>query len=497
MTGHLAQEPQQHKAGRAPLGRPGLRSVTADLTAACTDVPTPEAPRASPRIVLAEDHRRDRWLLAALTSTMVLLVLDSSLIGVMLPSIISDLTMTGKQPSWLVSSYLLTLAVFLPLGGKLSDTLGPRWCFVLGTAGFVASSALISLASTFALLVTGRLLAGLAAAVLMPATLSLLTANTADDRRPAAMAVYTGVGQGFALIGPLIGGLCAQFLSWRWGFMINIPIGLIGIALIVWLRPTNPRRPVHSWDVCGMLLLVLGAGCAMLTLLQAPISGWTSLRVIITAIGSVVAIRAYVGSAQRTRDPILDLSLLHNRNFTANAILLAALGFAMTIATVYGAIALQHTLHLEPAEAGLSLLPLVVPLLISTKLVAVRYRHYGLSRVVLGGSLSLSSGLLTSAIGFATTSLPIVCLGLAFAGSGIGAMLSPLTTAAIGAVSTEQSGQASGLATASRQYGGILGIAVFTAIIAAVPGDMGTVIGFAVAAATTAVTAVCTLRGAT
>ena len=488
MTGHPPREPQQHKAGTKAYvwgyndtGERGPGRAARDFA---------PAPAALP----AEDHRRDRWLLAALTSTMVLLVLDSSIVGVMLPDIISDFALTASQGAWLVSSYLLALAVFLPLGGKLSDTLGPRRCFVLGTAGFVASSALISLASTFALLVTGRTLAGLAAAVLMPATLSLLTANTAEDQRPAAMAVYTGVGQGFALIGPLIGGLCAQFLTWQWGFLINIPIGLLGIALIVWLRPTSPRRPVHSWDVRGLLLLVVGAGCTMIALIQAPSWGWTSLQVIITGTCSVAAIGAYVGLAQRTHDPILDLSLLHSRDFTANAILLATLGFAMTIATVYGAVALQHALHLEPAEAGLSLLPLVIPLLISTKLVAARYRRYGLRRVALGGSLTLSGGLLINAIGFAATSLPIVCLGLAFAGLGIGSIMSPLTTAAIGAVPTEQRGQASGLATASRQFGGVLGVAVFTAIIVAVPGEMGTAIGFAVAATTAAVAAVVTRR---
>jgi DHA2 family methylenomycin A resistance protein-like MFS transporter len=142
--------------------------------------------------------RRDRWLLAALTSTMVLLVLDSSIVGAMLPSIERDLSLTATQSSWLVSSYLLTLAVFMPLGGRLADAVGPVTLFRAGMAAFVAASAGIALSPDFTALVAGRALAGVAGALLMPATMSLITLGFPEQRRAGAMAFYTGVGQGFA-----------------------------------------------------------------------------------------------------------------------------------------------------------------------------------------------------------------------------------------------------------------------------------------------------------
>lgn len=439
---------------------------------------------------------REWLLITALTSTtMVLLVLDSSIVGVMLPSMTHDLELSGSQGAWLVSAYLLTLAVFLPLGGRLSDAYGPVNLFRIGMSGFILSSLGIALIPDFAGVVGCRAIAGISAALLMPATLSLLTQAVRQEHRAAAMAVYTGVGQGFALVGPAAGGICAQFLGWQWGFLINVPVGVAGIVLIELVQPESFRHPVRSWDLLGVLLVVAGLTATMTALLQAPEWGWTSPTFLaLTAVGIALTV-GFVVHARRTADPILDISLFANRRFATNTATLTALGFAMTVATIYGATALQAALHLSPAEAGMSLLPLVIPLLISTRTVGARYETLGLRRVVVGGSLVLAAGLAIAAIGFAMSSLIVVCVGMVFAGLGIGAILSPLMAATIATAPADRRGQASGLMTTCRQVGGVIGIAVFSAVIAGVHGTTGTAIGFAITAAAMAAAAAVAYRG--
>uniref|UniRef100_UPI003D8DA6CF MFS transporter n=1 Tax=Gordonia sp. B7-2 TaxID=3420932 RepID=UPI003D8DA6CF len=439
--------------------------------------------------------RRERLLITALTSTMVLLVLDSSIVGVMLPSMTRDLDLSGSQGAWLVSVYLLTLAVFLPLGGRLSDAYGPVNLFRAGMTGFILSSLGIALIPHFAGVVGCRAIAGISAAMLMPATLSLLTQAIREDRRAGAMAIYTGVGQGFALIGPAVGGICAQFLGWQWGFLINVPVGLAGIVLIALVRPENTRHPVRSWDLLGVVLVVGGLSAIMTALLQAPEWGWSSPTFLtVVAVGIALTV-GFVVHARRADDPILDIGLFANRQFATNTAALAALGFAMTVATIYGATALQDALHLSPAEAGISLLPLVIPLLITTRTVGARYETLGLRRVVVSGSLTLAAGLSIGAIGFGLSSLIVVCAGMLFAGSGIGAILSPLTAATIATAPADKRGQASGLMTTCRQMGGVIGIALFSAVIVDVHGTTGTAIGFAITAVVMAAAAVAAYRG--
>ena len=231
-----------------------------------------------------------RATLIATTSAMVLLVLDSSMVGVLLPGIRTDLGVGPLAQSWIVGIYLLTLAVLLPVGGRLCDALGAARAFAVGMVGFTVASAGIGLSGSGAEIIAWRGIAGCAAALLMPAGLAVLAEVFPDDRRAGALAVYTGVGQAFATVGPLIGGLCAEFPGWRWGFLVNVPVGIAGLFLLARARPHTPRRP-------GRMLL--------------------------------------------------DLGLFRRRAFVGASAVLFALGCGMTVATVYGAAALQETLGAE------------------------------------------------------------------------------------------------------------------------------------------------------
>lgn len=263
-------------------------------------------------------------VLLACTLTMVLLVLDSSIIGVMLPSIGQDLDLSSADTAWVVSSYLLALAVLLPIGGRITDTVGPVTTFVVGMAAFAVASAGIAFSADAPTLIGWRAVAGAAAALLMPATLSIILGQFAGETRAGALAVYAGVGQAFATVGPAVGGLCAEFIGWQWGFLINIPVGAAGIALILAARPANRRTPGKRFDMPGGVLLIVGSTALVTALIQLPVWGLLAWPTAICAAVGVVGLIAFVRHCRRTADPVVNLGLFAGRTFTGGTLVLAA-----------------------------------------------------------------------------------------------------------------------------------------------------------------------------
>ncbi len=423
--------------------------------------------------------------LVACTLTMVLLVLDSSIIGVMLPSIDLDLSLSDADVAWVVSSYLLALAVLLPLGGRVADAIGPVTAFVVGMAGFAVASAGIAFSGSSLVLIGWRAAAGAAAALLMPATLSILLGEFAGDARARALAVYAGVGQAFATVGPTFGGLCAQFVGWQWAFLINIPVGIGGIALVVSARPDNRRTTGSRWDLPGVALLVVSATAMVTALIQLPVWGllsWATLG--LAAVGGAGS-AAFVRRSLRVTDPVLNLRMFASRPFTGGTVVLACLGFGMTVATIYGAITLQETLELSPAAGGLALLPLVLPLLVATRWVATGYARVGARAIGIAGAAALTIGLVVIAVGVGIDSVWVLAAGLVPAGVGIGLLLSPMTNVSLSTVRDTERGQASGVVSTARQLGSVVGVGVMSGCVALAPEAerAGIVVGFAVTAA--------------
>ncbi|MET0966167.1 MAG: MFS transporter [Nakamurella sp.] len=424
-------------------------------------------------------------ILTALTTTMVLLVLDSSFVGVMLPSITADLDLSTVSQAWVVSSYLLALAVFLPVGGKLADAHGAASMFRAGMAGFVLASVGIALADGAASIIAWRAIAGGAGALLMPATMSILVSTFPGETRARALSIYLGVGQAFAVVGPAFGGLCAQFIGWQWGFLLNVPVGLTGILLVGLSRPDNPRAAVRSWDAVAVLTLTAGLTGLVLALLQAPDWGWTSAATIGCALAGMSCLLIFTVRSLRSAHPLLDLRLFSVPAFSISSTVLFCVGLITTAATIYGAVVMQESLGLTPAASGLALLPLVIPLLLTTRWAGRHYNAVGPGRIAMAGALSAAAGLFIIAQGLAMMALWQICAGLVLVGGAIGLLLTPMTTASLSAAPIEQRGQASGLISTCRQLGGIIGVGLFSALIALQPEDngrSGVVLGFTLCA---------------
>lgn len=408
-------------------------------------------------------------VLVAATSSMALLVLDSSIVGVMLPSMRHDLSFGTATANWVVSSYLLTLAVLLPVGGRISDSIGAPRAFMAGAGGFALASLLIGVSQGPIELLVGRAAAGVAAAVMMPATLALIFDAYPEDGRAKAMSIYAGAGQAFATVGPAFGGLCAEFASWRVGFLVNVPIGVLAIALLlsatrsssVSSTPSMAQSRSTTVDLYGLLTLTAGLFGISFGLMQLPAWGAGSAAVLLALVLGVVSAGLFVRHCWTRADGLLDLRLFSDRVFGGSTVVLAALGFAMTVTTIYTAVVLQTTLDLSPAAAGIALLPLVVPLLIATRWAGTRYNEVGPRALGVAGSAALGVGSLVIALGLGTSTLWVLCLGLIPSGVGIGLLMSPMTTSALATVPASLRGQGSGITSTSRQLGGILGIAVF------------------------------------
>ena len=234
-------------------------------------------------------------------------------------------------------------------------------------------------------------------------------------------------------------------------------------------------------------LLIIGATSMVTALIQLPDWGLLAWPTLACAAVGAVALAVFVRHCRRAADPVLNLRMFAGRPFTGGTLVLAALGFGMTVATIYGAITLQQTLDLSPAAGGLALLPMVVPLLIATRWVATAYTRVGARRIGVVGTTALTTGLLVIAAGVALDSVWVVGIGLVPVGMGIGLLLSPMTNASLSTVADTQRGQASGIVSTARQLGGVIGVGVMSGCIALVPGGghTGTVIGFAVTAAVT------------
>jgi MFS family permease len=272
-------------------------------------------------------------------------------------------------------------------------------------------------------------------------------------------------------------------------------------VLVLLSRPANPRTPVRSWDIWGLITLVVGLTGLVVALLQAPLWGWAARSTLICGGIGLVSLTIFVRRSWTGAETLLNLRLFGSRVFTSGSIVLFGLGFAMTAVTIYAAVVLQNFLQLPPAASGLALLPLVIPLLIATRWVARNYNEYGPRRIGVAGCGCLAPGLLVLAGGLAVAQLFVVCTGLVLTGVGIGLLMTPMTTAALSAAPDVERGQASGLISTCRQLGGIIGVGVFSALITTDPvantgaPDPGAILGFVLTAVLVAGTLLFALRG--
>jgi EmrB/QacA subfamily drug resistance transporter len=414
---------------------------------------------------------RTRWLaLMVLCLGDLMIVLDTTIVNVALPSIKADLGFSQTSLAWVVNAYLLTFGGFLLLGGRLGDLFGHRRLFVIGIAVFTTASLACGLASSQRLLEGARAVQGLGGAVVSAVAFSLIMVLfTEPADRAKAMGVFGFVMAGGGSIGVLLGGILTNSLDWHWIFLVNLPIGLLVLALSLRVLP-GAHGPAAKGrvDVAGALTVTAALMLAVYAIVNGNQTGWTSGRTLGMLGGAVALLVLFVWIEARVRSPLVPLGLFRLRNIaTANVvgILWAAAMFAWFFLS---ALYLQQVLGYSPLRVGLAFLPSnVIMGAFSLGLSAKLVMRFGFRTPLAAGLLIAAAGLLLFARApvdgrFVVDVLPSMIL----LGFGAGIAFNPMLLAAMSDVGPEESGLASGVVNTAFMMGGALGLAVLASLAA-------------------------------
>lgn len=411
--------------------------------------------------------RHANTVLAIIVASYLMIVVDISIVITGLPRIQASLGFSATQLSWVTNAYTLTFGGLLLLGARAGDLWGRRRMFIAGLTLFTMASIAIGVAQSATWLLAARAVQGTGAAVLAPSTLALLSTHFSEGpERTRALSMYAAAAGVGATLGLVLGGLFADLLSWRAGFFINLPIGVMLIVAAkrhIVETPTQPGR----LDVGGAACSTMGMTSLVYGLVRAADAGWHDSLALAALFGGVVLTAVFVLIERHTSQPILPLRLLDNREragaYLARMLFLGgAVGFWF-FSTQF----LQGVLHLRPLQAGLAFLPVTLPNFAAAMLVPRLVRRFGNGALILAGLCLGVAGLAwlgqaDAGANYWTTIVPPMLL----IGLGQGLLLGPLTAAGMAGVARDDAGAASGLVNVAHQLGGALGLGLLVVVFA-------------------------------
>jgi EmrB/QacA subfamily drug resistance transporter len=423
------------------------------------------------------DENRKWWTLAAVSFGLFMIMLDNTVVNVALPSIERDLHITISQLEWIVTSYALVFAALLITGGKLADLLGRRKIFVVGLAVFTLSSLACGMAPNAGFLIGARAVQGVGAALMNPATLSIITATFPPRQRGQAIGIWAGVSALALAIGPLAGGLIVDNIGWNWIFFINVPVGVLGIVVAQFFI-TESRDTSHeqSVDFPGLVTSAGALFALSYALIEGNQRGWSSAEILGLFAAAAVLLTAFVVLESRQRLPMLDLSLFKNSSFVGANVVALLVSLGMFGVFFFISLYVQNILGYSPTRSGAIFLPMTILIILIAPIAGKLSDRIG-GRWLMGGGMTLLgiSLLFYQRLGLHSTFwtlLPSLVLG----GIGMALTMSPMTSVAMGSVPVDKAGVGSGVLNSFRQMGGSLGIALMGAILAsylhAAPGTL-------------------------
>jgi EmrB/QacA subfamily drug resistance transporter len=407
------------------------------------------------------------WTFVVTSAALFMGSLDNLVVTTALPSIRAHLHASLAGLEWTVNAYTLTFAVLLLTGAALGERYGRKRLFVAGLALFTFASAAAAMSPSLGWLVAARAVQGVGAAVLIPLTLTLLSAAVPPARRGLALGAWGAVGGLAIAVGPLVGGAVVEGASWQWIFWLNVPIGLLLLPVAA-TRLTESRGPASRLDLPGLALASVGLFGVVLGLVRGNAHGWTSVTVWPPIAAGVLLVAAFVAWELRAAEPMLPLRLFRSRTFSATNAASLLMFFGMFGAIFLLAQFLQTVQHYSPLEAGLRTLPWTgMPVLVAPIAGSLSDR--------IGGRPLLVAGLAMQAVGLGwlaavlTPTVAYAVLVPAFVVCGVGMSLffAPVANVVLGSVRREEEGVASGANNAIRELGGVFGIAVLGAVFSA------------------------------
>jgi MFS family permease len=453
----------------------------------------PTSTRAS--AFLGEEPYPKRWLaLAVIGVTILLVILDATIVNIALPAVSADLEITAATQQWIVTAYTLTFGGLLLLGGRIADFWGRKRTYLVGAGGFAIASALGGLAQNEGMLFAARALQGAFGALLAPASLALLTVLFTDAReRAKAFAVYGAIAGGGSAVGLLLGGVLTEYADWRWCFWVNLPVAVVAVVAAIPIVPESRAPGDTKYDIPGAVLVTLGlasfvygftqvaeksqenATAAAAANAQAaaegnptqvlPDSGWTDPAALLFIAIGLALVAAFVLVELRTRNPLLPMRLVLDRNRGGAYLTSTLVGAGLIGAFFFLSLYFQQVLGYQPVHAGLASLPTTLGVLLSAGAASGLAPRVGPKPLMVAGGLLAAAGLFLMSFlevdsGFWALAFP----GQLLLGLGLGFTFVPLSNLALIGAGEHDAGAASAVLNATQQVGASIGTALLATI---------------------------------
>ena len=418
------------------------------------------------RARLVTEENKKWWTLAAVAFGLFMIMLDNTVVNVALPSIQRELGMQLSELEWIVSGYALTFAALMLIGGKLADAYGRRLIFVVGIAVFTLASLACGLASSGEALIAARVAQGVGAALMNPATLSIIAVTFPPRQRGTAIGIWAGTSALALAVGPLIGGLLTEHASWNWIFFVNVPIGVLGIAASFLLIDESRDESHERLDLPGLATSGLGLFALTYGLIEANNYGWGSVRIVGAFVVAAVSLTAFILLERRQRAPMLDLTLFRNRTYVGANLAMLLVALAMFGVFFFVSLYMQNVLGYSAVEAGAAFLPMTLLIIVIAPLAGRASDRWGSRWLITGGMVLLAAQLAYFSQLSDDATFWVLLPALVLGGFGMSMTMTPSSAAAMRAVPVEKAGIGSAVLNACRQVGGSTGIAVMGAIMA-------------------------------
>jgi EmrB/QacA subfamily drug resistance transporter len=421
-----------------------------------------------------------RWLaLGVIAITVLLVILDATIVNIALPAVSVDLEITPATQQWIVTAYTLTFGGFLLLGGRIADFWGRKRTYLVGAGGFAVASAIGGLAQNEAMLFGARALQGAFGALLAPASLALITVLFTDAKeRAKAFAVYGAIAGGGSAVGLLLGGVLTEYADWRWCFWVNLPVAILAIVLAIPIVPESRAPGDTSYDVPGAVLITLGLASfvygftrvAQNSLENAQPggsgeSGWTEPWALTFIVVGALLVVGFVVLELRTRNPLLPMRIVLDRNRGGAYLTSTFVGAGLIGAFFFLSLYFQQVLGYKPVEAGFASLPVTLGVLLSAGGASALVPKIGPKPLMVIGGLFAAGGLFTMSFlkvdsGFWELAFP----GQLLLGLGLGFTFVPLSNLALIGVGVHDAGAASAMLNATQQVGASIGTALLATL---------------------------------
>jgi EmrB/QacA subfamily drug resistance transporter len=413
------------------------------------------------------DGNRRWWALGAMCFALFMIMLDNTVVNVALPSIQRSLHASTSSLEWTVNAYTLSFAVLLVTGGRLGDLFGRRKIFLAGVVVFALSSGAIGFSPSDTWLVAWRAAQGVGSALMMPATLSIITNAFPAEERGKAIGTWAGVSAMALAIGPVVGGFLVESVSWQSIFFLNLPVavGAVVIALFA-VRESRDETVERTVDVPGVLTLTIGLAALVLALVEGNGWGWGSARELAMFAVAIVGLAAFAVVERRRRVPMVDFSFFRSRTFLGANIVAFIVSFAMLAMFFFLALYMQNIRGYTPLQAGVRFLPSTMMIIVIAPLAGRLADRIGSRPLITFGLLAVSGALFWQSHLTVSSGYGALLPGFVLMGVGMGFVMSPMSLAAMNAVDRTKAGVASGILSMNRMVGGTFGVAVLGAMVA-------------------------------